>query len=132
MSYTNELKHLLMLNIEKLINMGITFSLDDFGTGRSNLDYFVSMPARNIKFDLSFTQGYFTNNKTKHVMKGMVNIVHDMDMRVVSEGVETREQYDYRAHRFGEPCLLLWFQCSHGFVYGLIHSTGTCKFLYIV
>lgn len=90
----NELKHLLMLNIEKLIDMGISFSLDDFGTGRSNLDYFVSMPARNIKFDLSFTQGYFTNNKTKHVMKGMVNIVHDMDMKVVSEGVETKEQYD--------------------------------------
>ena len=90
----NELKHLLLLNIEKLINMGITFSLDDFGTGRSNLDYFVSMPAKNIKFDMSFTQGYFTNNKTKHVMKGMVNIVHDMDMKVVSEGVETREQYD--------------------------------------
>ena len=43
---------------------------------------------------MSFTQGYFTNNKTKHVMKGMVNIVHDMDMKVVSEGVETREQYD--------------------------------------
>ena len=90
----NELKHLLKLNIDKLIGMGVTFSLDDFGTGRSNLDYFVSMPARNIKFDLSFTQGYFTNNKIKHVMKGMVNIVHDMDMKIVSEGVETKEQYD--------------------------------------
>lgn len=93
----NELKHLLKLNIEKLIDMGVTFSLDDFGTGRSNLDYFVSMPAKNIKFDLSFTQGYFTNNKIKHVMKGMVNIVHDMNMKIVSEGVETKEQYDVMA-----------------------------------
>ena len=90
----NELKYLLKLNIEKLIDLGVTFSLDDFGTGRSNLDYFVSMPARNIKFDMSFTHGYFTNNKTKHVMKGMVSIVHDMDMKVVSEGVESKEQYD--------------------------------------
>ncbi len=90
----NELKHLLKLNMDKLIGMGVSFSLDDFGTGRSNLDYFVSMPARNIKFDLSFTQGYFTNTKIKHVMKGMVNIVHDMNMKVVAEGVETKEQFD--------------------------------------
>lgn len=90
----NGLKHLLLLNMEKLIDMGVTFSLDDFGTGRSNLDYFVSMPARNIKFDLSFTQGYFINDRIKHVMKGMVNIVHDMDMKIVAEGVETEEQYD--------------------------------------
>jgi EAL domain-containing protein (putative c-di-GMP-specific phosphodiesterase class I) len=80
--------------MEKLIEMGVTFSLDDFGTGRSNLDYFVSMPARNIKFDLSFTQGYFTNTRTRQVMKGMVNIVHDMDMKVISEGVESKEQFD--------------------------------------
>ncbi|MCR5738255.1 MAG: EAL domain-containing protein [Lachnospiraceae bacterium] len=89
----NELKHLLHMNMEKLIGMGVSFSLDDFGTGRSNLDYFVSMPARNIKFDYTFTQGYFTNTKTRSVMKGMVGVVHDMDMKIVSEGVETKEQY---------------------------------------
>ncbi|MCR5210895.1 MAG: EAL domain-containing protein [Lachnospiraceae bacterium] len=90
----NGLKHLLLLNMEKLIGMGVSFSLDDFGTGRSNLDYFVSMPAKNIKFDTTFTQGYFTNDKLRLVMKGMVNMVHDMDLKIVSEGVETREQYD--------------------------------------
>jgi EAL domain-containing protein (putative c-di-GMP-specific phosphodiesterase class I) len=88
------LKHLLNLNIEKLRAIGVTFSLDDFGTGRSNLDYFVDMPAQNIKFDLKFTQGYFTNDRIKHVMEGMVNIVHNMDMKIVSEGVETKEQLD--------------------------------------
>ncbi|HCM92456.1 MAG TPA: hypothetical protein DIS78_07840 [Lachnospiraceae bacterium] len=90
----NELQHLLLLNMEKLIKMGVSFSLDDFGTGRSNLDYFVNMPADNIKFDLTFTQGYFKNDKIKHVMKGMVSIVHDMDMKIVAEGVETKAQYD--------------------------------------
>ncbi len=90
----NDLKHLLLLNMEKLIRLGVTFSLDDFGTGRSNLDYFVSMPARNVKFDLGFTQGYFTNSKIRDVMRGMVNIAHDMDMKIVSEGVETGEQYE--------------------------------------
>ncbi len=90
----NGLQHLLLLNMEKLIRMGVSFSLDDFGTGRSNLDYFVNMPADNIKFDLSFTQGYFKNDKIKHVMKGMVSIVHDMDMKIVAEGVESKTQFD--------------------------------------
>jgi EAL domain-containing protein (putative c-di-GMP-specific phosphodiesterase class I) len=90
----NQLKHLLFMNMEKLIGMGVSFSLDDFGIGRSNLDYFVSMPAKNIKFDLTFTQGYFTNDKIRSVMKGMVNVVHDMDMKIVSEGVESKEQLD--------------------------------------
>ena len=90
----NQLQHLLFMNMEKLIAMGVTFSLDDFGIGRSNLDYFVTMPAKNIKFDLTFTQGYFTNDKIRSVMKGMVNVVHDMDMKIVSEGVESKEQLD--------------------------------------
>ncbi len=90
----NELLHLLLLNMEKLIKMGVSFSLDDFGTGRSNLDYFVNMPADNIKFDMTFTQGYFKNDRIKHVMKGMVSIVHDMKMKIVAEGVETKAQYD--------------------------------------
>lgn len=90
----NELQHLLLLNMDKLIKMGVSFSLDDFGTGRSNLDYFVNMPADNIKFDLTFTQGYFKNDKIKHVMKGMVSMVHDMDMKIVAEGVESKAQFD--------------------------------------
>ncbi len=87
-------RDIMLKNMDRLIERGLSFSLDDFGTGRSNLDYFVSMPARNIKFDYNFTQGYFTNSKVKHVMKGMVNIVHDMDMKIVSEGVESKDQYD--------------------------------------
>lgn len=85
-------KHILLSNMNKLIEKGIHFSLDDFGTGRSNLDYFVTMPIRNIKFDYSFTQSYFTNDRVKHVMAGMADITHRMHMNIVSEGVETKEQ----------------------------------------
>lgn len=88
----SNLKHILLSNMNKLIAEGINFSLDDFGTGRSNLDYFVTMPIKNIKFDYSFTQSYFTNDRVKHVMEGMANITHCMNMNIVSEGVETEEQ----------------------------------------
>ena len=78
--------------MNKLIESGVKFSLDDFGTGRSNLDYFVDMPVEIIKFDYSFTQGYFKSNKAKYVMESVVNIMHKLGLGIVSEGVETTEQ----------------------------------------
>lgn len=87
-------KHVLIKNMETLIEKGVYFSLDDFGTGRSNLDYFVSLPVKNIKFDYSFTQGYFVNHKVRVILKGMVTIMHDMHINIVAEGIETKEQFD--------------------------------------
>ncbi len=79
-------------NLEKLIAKGVTFSLDDFGTGRSNIDYFVNMPVNIIKFDYKFTRGFFENEKIKYVLSGMVDIIHKMNLSVVVEGIETEEQ----------------------------------------
>ena len=87
-----EVRHVLLKNMEKLSVFGIAFSLDDFGTGRSILDYFVSMPINNVKFDRSFTQGYFSDDKVRRVVSGMTRMIHDMGMKIVSEGVETDEQ----------------------------------------
>lgn len=87
-------KKSIIMNVDKLTKEGVTFSLDDFGTGRSNLDYFVNMPVQNIKFDRSFTQGYFQNEKVKYVLKGMADMMHEMNMMIVSEGIETKEQLD--------------------------------------
>ena len=87
-----DVRHVLLKNMEKLSAIGIAFSLDDFGTGRSNLDYFVSMPINNVKFDRSFTQGYFSDDRVRRVVTGMTRMIHDMGMKIVSEGVETEEQ----------------------------------------
>ena len=78
----------------KLIQAGVNFSLDDFGTGRSNLDYFVEMPVDIIKFDFSFTQKYFTSEKARFVMESVIELMHRMNLVIVSEGVETKEQFD--------------------------------------
>ena len=89
---SNSGRQAVLKNMNKLIESGVKFSLDDFGTGRSNLDYFVDMPVEIIKFDYSFTQGYFKSNKAKYVMESVVNIMHKMGLAIVSEGVETTEQ----------------------------------------
>ena len=87
-----ENRDIMIKNMEKLIEKGVTFSLDDFGTGRSNIDYFVNMPVRTIKFDYTFTRGFFENEKIKNVLTGMVDIIHKMNMSVVVEGIESGEQ----------------------------------------
>lgn len=87
-----DVRQVLLMNMERLSSQGIAFSLDDFGTGRANLDYFVSMPLNNVKFDLSFTQGYFVDEKIRRVVSAMTKMIHDMGMKIVSEGVETDEQ----------------------------------------
>ena len=85
-------REIMIRNMNKMIDKGISFSLDDFGTGRSNIDYFVNMPVEIIKFDQTFTNGFFVNGKTKHVLTGMVDIMHKMNMSVVVEGIETADQ----------------------------------------
>ncbi len=85
-------REIMIRNMNRLIERGISFSLDDFGTGRSNIDYFVNMPVEIIKFDQTFTNGFFVNGKTKHVLTGMVDIMHKMNMSVVVEGIETADQ----------------------------------------
>ncbi|MCR4739906.1 MAG: EAL domain-containing protein [Lachnospiraceae bacterium] len=83
---------IMVRNMNRLIEKGITFSLDDFGTGRSNLDYILHMPIKIIKFDHTFTQSFFGNERTKHMLTGMVGILHKMGIKIVAEGIETEEQ----------------------------------------
>ena len=70
------------------------FSLDDFGTGQSNLNYIVDMPVDIVKFDRDMTNAYFENGKAKYVMDAAMHMVHGMDLEIVSEGIETKEQYE--------------------------------------
>ena len=91
---SSKTKHMLKKNMKRLIANGVSFALDDFGTGRSNLDYFVEMSVSVIKFDYLFTQSYFTSRKARHVMESVVSMVHRMGLKLVSEGVETKEQFE--------------------------------------
>ncbi|MBQ5430649.1 MAG: EAL domain-containing protein [Lachnospiraceae bacterium] len=84
----------LYANMRKLRSLGFAFSLDDFGKGRSNLDYISEIPVSIVKFDRSFTLGYFYNDKTRFLMNGSIKMIRDIGLAIVSEGVETKEQYD--------------------------------------
>lgn len=69
-------------------------SLDDFGSGESNLNYIVEMPVSIVKFDRGMSQAYFADKKAKFVMEAAMHMIHDLKLKIVSEGVETKEQME--------------------------------------
>lgn len=93
-------KKVLFKNMNILKDYGIEFALDDFGTGHSNLNYIIEMPLDIIKFDMGMTQAYFENEKARYVMDAVINMARVMNLSIVFEGVETKEQYN-EAERIG-------------------------------
>lgn len=87
-------KRILLQNMQELREFGVTFSLDDFGTGQSNLNYIVDMPVDIVKFDRNMTQAYFDNRKAKYVMDATMSMIHGLKLHIVAEGVETEEQFN--------------------------------------
>lgn len=87
-------KKTLLQNMNILMQYGTSFSLDDFGTGNSNLNYIIEMPVEIVKFDKEVTQNSFVDAKYKFVVQSAVNMIKDMGLKIVSEGVETKEQFE--------------------------------------
>ena len=81
--------------IDQLHDIGIKLSLDDFGTGYASLTYLREIAFDNLKIDKSFVDGIFANMKDHRIIGTIVNLVHNLDMKVIAEGVETRKQFEY-------------------------------------
>lgn len=81
-------------NLYCLRDYGVSFSLDDFGTGQSNLNYIVAMPVDIVKFDRGMTLSYFESKKAKHVMDAAMMMIKGMGLQIVSEGIENQEQLE--------------------------------------
>ena len=82
--------HLPRLN--NLKELGYTISIDDFGTGYSSLNYLKLIPASEIKIDRSFIKDIFNDENDAELVKIIIHIAKMMNMKVVAEGVETKEQ----------------------------------------
>ena len=81
--------------VEDLRFHGVTITLDDFGTGYSSLSYFGSLKLDWLKLDRSFLVDAMENERSKVIYSSIVKMAHKTGVKVVSEGVETREEYSY-------------------------------------
>jgi len=87
-------KEIISANIQKLHEAGFTLSIDDFGKGESNLMYVVDMPVNLVKFDMDFTKAYFDSYKAKSIMRAIIPMAHELDLKLVSEGIENAKELE--------------------------------------
>ena len=74
--------------------MGIAIAVDDFGTGYSSLQYIARLPLDTLKIDRSFVVGMIDNPTDHTIVSSVVSLAHELDLKVVAEGVETQAQAD--------------------------------------
>jgi len=84
------------MNQLKQQNDGIRIAIDDFGTGYSSLSYLSEFPVDILKIDRSFVMN-LNRQTNKKIINTIIALGHSLDLEIVAEGVETKEQLDYLA-----------------------------------
>ncbi|MFA7572852.1 MAG: EAL domain-containing protein, partial [Lutispora sp.] len=81
--------------IRELRALGIKVSLDDFGTGYSSLTYLRELPINILKIDKSFIDNILATDEKGSLAGSIISLAHDLDLKVVAEGVEEEVQLSY-------------------------------------
>ena len=90
--------------LQQLKEMGISIALDDFGTGYSSLTYLQRLPIDIVKIDREFISRVSSDSEEAHILKTIIQLAHKLGLKVVAEGVETKEQL----------ALLRKYKCDYG------------------
>jgi EAL domain-containing protein (putative c-di-GMP-specific phosphodiesterase class I) len=95
-------------NLLRLRMAGCRLSIDDFGTGASNIQRLLELPFSELKIPAEFVRGMADDRRKSAIVAGAMFMARKMDLQVVVEGVETEE--DYRAlHNLGQPSIQGYF-----------------------
>ena len=74
--------------LNTLNERGIRFSLDDFGTGFSSMPYLTRLPVSMLKIDNSFVQAMLENDNDALIVRSVIELAHNLNLKVIAEGVE--------------------------------------------
>ena len=94
-----------------LTDLNIDLAYDDFGAGQARLVELFQVPPRYLKFDISFVRGLENASRPhKASIRALLNMVHELDVTAIAEGVETQTQADI--------CTELGFDMAQGYFFG--------------
>ncbi|WP_165835505.1 EAL domain-containing protein [Ruminiclostridium sufflavum] len=82
-----------MLN--ELKELGVSISIDDFGTEYSSLGRLKSLPIDQLKIDMQFVQNISESKKDEAIVKTIIQLAKNLELNVIAEGVEKEEQYEF-------------------------------------
>lgn len=88
-------KAVLLSTVHKLKEKGFEVSMDDFGSGYSSLNTLKELPLDVLKLDAEFFRGKFEKERGEIVVSEAIHLAKRLDMRIVAEGVEEKEQVDF-------------------------------------
>jgi len=107
-------KDYVLLIMKRLKAIGVTLSIDDFGSGYWSLCYLKQVPVDYIKIGRSFIQGVLHNTKDAEIIRAIARLAYSLNIRLVAEGVESQEQvealrltgcHELQGYLFGKPML---------------------------
>lgn len=87
-------KSSILNNMCAMKSVGFNFSLDDFGSGESNIGYIIDMPVSVIKFDKEIMRKAVENERAYVIVSNVISMAHSLNIKVVGEGIETKEDFD--------------------------------------
>ncbi len=77
-----------MAMLTRLKSTGVQLSIDDFGTGYSSLAYLKRFPVDELKIDRLFVNGLLTDRGDLQIVRSVIDLAHNFELRAVAEGVE--------------------------------------------
>lgn len=91
---TSEQLSIALANLKAIQDLGFDIAIDDFGTGYSGLNLVRMMKFNVVKIDQVFIKSLHTDSNIKPVLKSMIQLANDLEMKVIAEGVETESQIE--------------------------------------
>lgn len=81
--------------LHELKALGVSISIDDFGSGYSSLSRLKTLPVDRIKIDMQFVRGISKGNKDEAIAKTIIQLAKNLELQVIAEGVESASQFEF-------------------------------------
>jgi len=124
--------------LDRLFDLGVKLSIDDYGTGYSSLSYIMRLPVQELKIDRSFIQRMATDEELSTIVRSTIDLGHNLGLKVVAEGVEDQAAWnllrslgcdDAQGYFMSKPLdarmLAMWIRANDGLFTGKAGKQAT-------